>query len=168
MRAPSFVRRFWPQILEDRLSDKKESLLEKELVLEEVISLTKKLRKHATDGRAEALQLSKKVTYFNSCVSVDCATFAVRFLFCFSPYEVSGRPCCCGIRHAVASNFCLYVRSRACVRASSCSFVSSFLFSTCVPGVKLLFFVNLSPCREIDADCRELQHLRFQPKVTPK
>lgn len=50
------------QVLEDRLSDKKEALLEKELVLEEVVSLTKKLRKQATDGRAEALLLSKKVT----------------------------------------------------------------------------------------------------------
>ncbi|CAM9524587.1 unnamed protein product, partial [Hapterophycus canaliculatus] len=49
-------------ILEDRLSDKKETLLEKELVLEEVVSLTKKLRKQATAGRAEALLLSKKVT----------------------------------------------------------------------------------------------------------
>ncbi|CAM9589001.1 unnamed protein product [Laminaria digitata] len=51
-------------ILEDRLSDKKEALLEKELVLEEVVSLTKKLRKHASDGRAEAIQLSKKVNEF--------------------------------------------------------------------------------------------------------
>ena len=53
------------QILEDRLSDKKEALLEKELVLEEVTSLTKKLRKHASDGRAEAVQLSKKVIFCN-------------------------------------------------------------------------------------------------------
>ncbi|CAN0155595.1 unnamed protein product, partial [Scytosiphon promiscuus] len=51
-------------VLEDRLSDKKEALLEKELVLEEVVSLTKKLRKQATDGRAEALLLSKKVNEF--------------------------------------------------------------------------------------------------------
>ncbi|CAM9663192.1 unnamed protein product [Pylaiella littoralis] len=51
-------------ILEDRLSDKKETLLEKELVLEEVISLTKKLRKQASDGRAETLVLSKKVNEF--------------------------------------------------------------------------------------------------------
>lgn len=50
------------QVLEDRLSDKKEALLEKELVLEEVVSLTKKLRKQASDGRQETLQLSKKVT----------------------------------------------------------------------------------------------------------
>lgn len=32
--------RSWPQVLEDRLSDKQEALLEKELMLEEVISLT--------------------------------------------------------------------------------------------------------------------------------
>ncbi|CAM9253615.1 unnamed protein product [Ectocarpus sp. 4 AP-2014] len=51
-------------ILEDRLSAKKEVLLEKELVLEEVISLTKKLRKQASDGRAQALALSKKVNEF--------------------------------------------------------------------------------------------------------
>lgn len=50
------------QVLEDRLSNKKETLLEKELVLEEVISLTKKLRKQASDGRAQTLVLSKKVT----------------------------------------------------------------------------------------------------------
>ena len=49
------------QVLEDRLSDKKEALLEKELVLEEVVSLTKKLRKQASDGRQETLELSKKV-----------------------------------------------------------------------------------------------------------
>lgn len=44
------------------MSDKKEALLEKELVLEEVVSLTKKLRKQASNGRQETLQLSKKVT----------------------------------------------------------------------------------------------------------
>ena len=43
------------------MSDKKEALLEKELVLEEVVSLTKKLRKQASDGRQETLELSKKV-----------------------------------------------------------------------------------------------------------
>ncbi|CAM9167170.1 unnamed protein product, partial [Ectocarpus sp. 8 AP-2014] len=51
-------------ILEDRLSAKKEVLLEKELVLEEVISLTKRLRKQASNGRAQALALSKKVNEF--------------------------------------------------------------------------------------------------------
>eukprot|EP00752_Nemacystus_decipiens_P012264 g10871.t1 len=51
-------------VLEDRLSDKKEALLEKELVLEEVVSLTKKLRKQASEGRQETLQLSKKVNEF--------------------------------------------------------------------------------------------------------
>lgn len=48
------------QILEDRLSKKKEALLEKQLLFEEVASLTQKLRKQATEGRAEALELSKK------------------------------------------------------------------------------------------------------------
>lgn len=43
-------------------------MLEKELVLEEVVSLTKKLRKQAADGRAETLQLSKKV---DSRVNLD-------------------------------------------------------------------------------------------------
>lgn len=66
------------QVLEDRLSDRKEALLERELVLEEVVSLTKKLRKQASDGRQETLQLSKKVTagvghervkYMNRCVN---------------------------------------------------------------------------------------------------
>ena len=49
------------QVLEDRLSDSKEALLEKELVLEEVAALTRKLRKQANDNRAQTLLLSKKV-----------------------------------------------------------------------------------------------------------
>lgn len=43
------------------MNDKKEALLEKELVLEEVISLTQKLRKQASDGREQSLLVSKKV-----------------------------------------------------------------------------------------------------------
>jgi chromosome segregation ATPase len=54
------------QVLEERLNDKKEQLLEKELVLEEVSSLSEKLRKQAADGRAGTLKLAKKVNEFQS------------------------------------------------------------------------------------------------------
>jgi len=54
------------QVLEERLNDKKEQLLEKELVLEEVSSLSDKLRKQAAEGRAETLALAKKVNEFQA------------------------------------------------------------------------------------------------------
>ena len=54
------------QVLEERLNDKKEQLLEKELVLEEVTSLSEKLRHQAADGRSDTLQLAKRVNEFQS------------------------------------------------------------------------------------------------------
>ena len=48
--------------LEDRLNDKKEQLLEKELVLEEISSLADRLRQQAAEGRSDTLELAKKVT----------------------------------------------------------------------------------------------------------
>lgn len=54
------------QVLEERLNDKKEQLLEKELVLEEVSSLSDKLRRQASDGRADTLALAKRVNEFQS------------------------------------------------------------------------------------------------------
>ncbi|EQC34738.1 hypothetical protein SDRG_07551 [Saprolegnia diclina VS20] len=50
--------------LEDRFNLKKEMLLEKELVLEEVTNLSDKLRAQAADGRGDTLQLAKKVNTF--------------------------------------------------------------------------------------------------------
>ncbi|TYZ64351.1 hypothetical protein PybrP1_000263 [[Pythium] brassicae (nom. inval.)] len=50
--------------LEARYSHKKEQLLEKELVLEEVTSLSNKLRAQATERRGETLELAKKVNDF--------------------------------------------------------------------------------------------------------
>merc|ERR1719231_1372281 len=52
--------------LEERLNDKKESLLEKELVLEEVTTLSEKLRAQALEGRQGTLELSQKVNAFQS------------------------------------------------------------------------------------------------------
>merc|ERR1712000_288969 len=54
------------QVLEERLNNKKEQLLEKELVLEEITNLSDKLRKQALDGRQDTLILSEKVNSFQS------------------------------------------------------------------------------------------------------
>ena len=53
-------------LLEERVNNKKEQLLEKELVLEEVTSLSDKLRKQASEGRADTLRLAKRVNEFQS------------------------------------------------------------------------------------------------------
>mmetsp|Transcript_45822 Transcript_45822/g.146119 ORF Transcript_45822/g.146119 Transcript_45822/m.146119 type:complete len:925 (-) Transcript_45822:53-2827(-) len=47
--------------LQERLNDKKEQLLEKELILEEVSVLSDRLRSQAAEGRADTLQLAKRV-----------------------------------------------------------------------------------------------------------
>jgi len=54
------------QDLQERLNDKKEALLEKELILEEVTALSEKLRKQALDGRQGTMDLSQKVNMFQS------------------------------------------------------------------------------------------------------
>merc|ERR1712023_443686 len=54
------------QDLEERLNDKKESLLEKELILEEVSALSDKLRQQAVDGRQGTMELSQKVNIFQA------------------------------------------------------------------------------------------------------
>lgn len=51
---------------EERLNDKKEQLLEKELVLEEVSSLSERLRQQASDGRGDTLELAKRVNDFQA------------------------------------------------------------------------------------------------------
>jgi len=52
--------------LEERLNNKKEALLEKELILEEVTALSEKLRTQAVDGRQGTMDLSQKVNMFQS------------------------------------------------------------------------------------------------------
>merc|ERR1719158_2010612 len=54
------------QLNEERLNDKKEALLEKELILEEVTALSDKLRQQAIDGRQGTLDLSQKVNLFQA------------------------------------------------------------------------------------------------------
>jgi len=54
------------QFLEERLNDKKEQLLEKELILEEVTTLSDKLRSQALEGRQGTLELSQKVNAFQA------------------------------------------------------------------------------------------------------
>lgn len=54
------------QDLEERLNDKKEGLLEKELILEEVTALADKLRYQALEGRQGTMELSQKVNLFQS------------------------------------------------------------------------------------------------------
>eukprot|EP01052_Picozoa_sp_SAG31_P025663 SAG31_NODE_2263_length_6060_cov_12.232344_2_plen_926_part_00 len=51
---------------EERLNDKKEQLLEKELVLEEVTSLSDRLRQQANEGRDDTLELAKRVNDFQA------------------------------------------------------------------------------------------------------
>lgn len=52
--------------LEDRLNDKREQLLEKTLILEEISSLSQRLKAQATGGRSETLELAKRVNDFQS------------------------------------------------------------------------------------------------------
>lgn len=54
------------QDLEERLNDKKEALLEKELILEEVTALSDKLRTQAVEGRQGTMELSQKVNAFQA------------------------------------------------------------------------------------------------------
>ncbi len=54
---PSSINQAKIAVLEERLAEKKEDLLEHELVQEEVSTLSKKLRAQATDGREDTLKL---------------------------------------------------------------------------------------------------------------
>lgn len=58
-RETLLAKRQW---LEERLNAKKEALLEKELIVEEVTSLSEKLRSQAIEGRQGTLNLSQKVS----------------------------------------------------------------------------------------------------------
>lgn len=54
------------QVLEERLNNKKEALLEKELILDEITNLSEKLRAQALEGRQSSLELSEKVNDFQA------------------------------------------------------------------------------------------------------
>jgi len=54
------------RLLDERLNDKHEQLLEKELVLEEVTNLSNKLRETANDGRDDTLKLAKQVNEYQA------------------------------------------------------------------------------------------------------
>lgn len=54
------------QVLEERLNNKKEELLEKELVLEEISNLAKNLREQALSGRQATLDLAERVNDFQA------------------------------------------------------------------------------------------------------
>jgi len=54
------------QVLEERLNNKKENLLEKELVFEEVSNLAEKLRTQALDGRKSTLEIAEKINEYKS------------------------------------------------------------------------------------------------------
>ena len=54
------------QVLEERLNNKKEQLLEKELVCEEVSNLAEKLRKEALDGRKPTLETAEQINEFKA------------------------------------------------------------------------------------------------------
>ena len=54
------------EVLEERLNDKKETLLEKELVLDEVSSLSDKLKLQAAESRGATLDLAKRVNDYQA------------------------------------------------------------------------------------------------------
>lgn len=51
-------------VLEQRLSDNKENLLEKELVLEEVTDLTEKLEKRSESGKSQTQKTAQKISHY--------------------------------------------------------------------------------------------------------
>ena len=53
-------------VLEERLNNKKEALLEKELVYEEVSNLAEKLRTQALDGRKHTLETAEKINEYKA------------------------------------------------------------------------------------------------------
>lgn len=53
-------------MLEERLNNKKENLLEKELVYEEVSNLAEKLRTQALDGRKSTLEIAEKINEYKA------------------------------------------------------------------------------------------------------
>lgn len=58
------------QVLEERLNEKKENLLEKELILDEVTTLAENLRKQAVEGRHASLEMSGRLNDYKSKFNV--------------------------------------------------------------------------------------------------
>lgn len=56
-------------MLEERLNNKKEALLEKELVYEEVGNLAEKLRTQALEGRKSTLEIAEKINEYKARTS---------------------------------------------------------------------------------------------------
>jgi len=56
-------------VLEERLNNKKEALLEKELVYEEVGNLAEKLRTQALEGRKSTLEIAEKINEYKARTS---------------------------------------------------------------------------------------------------
>ena len=54
------------EALQEILNDKKEQMLEKDLVLEEVATLSDKLRTNAAEGHEQTLELSKKMNEYQA------------------------------------------------------------------------------------------------------
>lgn len=52
--------------MEERLNNKKENLLEKELVYEEVSNLAEKLRAQALEGRKSTLEIAEKINEYKA------------------------------------------------------------------------------------------------------
>ena len=83
--------------LEERLNDKKEMLLEKDLILEEVTALSDKLRKQAQDGRADTLDLAQKVNLLRSRIQMvtrrmmglcsECSMYQASAIKCQEDYR---------------------------------------------------------------------------------
>jgi hypothetical protein len=66
------------QVLEERLNSKKEELLEKELILDEVTTLAEKLREQALEGRQASLELSERVTPFPPLYNPSLVKFSLK------------------------------------------------------------------------------------------
>jgi len=83
--------------LEERLNDKKEMLLEKDLILEEVTALSDKLRNQAQAGRADTLDLAQKVNLLRSRIQMvtrrmmglcsECSMYQASAIKCQDDYR---------------------------------------------------------------------------------
>ncbi len=60
------------EVLQDRLNEKKEMLLERNLVMDEVSNLSDMLRSKAAEGRAITLELAKAIYEYQSKYDYFC------------------------------------------------------------------------------------------------
>lgn len=58
--------------LHERLDKKEDTLLEKRLILEEIASLSHRLRTQAAEGRQDTLELAQKVSAVRMILRVQC------------------------------------------------------------------------------------------------